>query len=339
MRFDPNQVDFPSPRHRAIWDEGRRIVPLEVSLADIADPEMIEGCTQIYNWTQEYFARIYEAPEQFAGYTPFGMFRLLDDVAECRASADDGFQLSPPKMKQLNNLRKDHLPDLSLVGLEIVDGPEHKMLVNPKHPLFCKYFKLFYDAAYKKKVNRLDYLACCDFRVLAPKYKRAFDDLLRTLPDALKAYAMEMNNYALAKGAKLESPVYYYFFKYKYKKENLLMLKRNSWRHAPLDIAVPYGSLDDFLAIAEAQPDGKALIAYIRKELCVCDACDGGKNASTRCAKNWVYIDGARRLPAGCHQGISKWKASRRNLEYSDYDVQMLKRMIDLRIMQIDKLI
>ena len=330
MLFDPNQAEFPSPRHKAIWDEGRRIVPLEVSLADIADPEMREGCMQIYNWTQDYFARIYANPEQFAGYTPHGMFRLLDDVAE------SNFIVSEKKFQQLTNLRKNHLSDLPLVGLEIVDGPVHKMLVNREYPLFCKYFKLFYDAAYRKKLNRLDYLTCNDFRVLAPKYQRTFDDLLRTLPDTLKAYAAEMNDYALAKGAKLETHIYYAFFKYKYKKENLLMLKRNSWRRTPLDIAVPYGSLDEFLALAEAQPDGAALIAYIQKEMCLCDACDGGKNASTRCAKHWVTIDGARRLPAGCHRDISKWKASKRNLEYSDYDIQMLKRMIDIRVMQIE---
>ena len=295
MRFEPNQVDFPSPRHKAIWDEGRRIVPLEVSLADITDPEMIEGCTQIYNWTQEYFAAIYANPEQFAGKKPHDIFRQLGKTGE---------------------------------NADIVD--------HQKYPLFSKYYKLLYDAADKRKVNRLDYLACCDFRVLAPKYKRTFDDLLRVLPDTLKPYAAEMSEYALAKGAKLESPIYYCFFRYKYKKEPLLILKQNSWRHTPLDIAVPYGSIESFLAIAEAQPDADELIAYIQKELCACDACDGAKNAATRCSKTWVDIRGARRLPAGCHRDISKWKASRRNLAYSEYDIQMFKRMMDVRIMQID---
>jgi len=339
VNFDPNQVDFPSPRHRDIWDEGRRIVPLEVSLEDIDDPETVEGCTQIYNWTRAYFEAIYEYPERFAGQTPYGMFRLLDDAAECRANADKGFELSPPKMRQLSSLRKYHLRDLALVGLEIVDGPGHKNLVNKDFPLFCKYFKLFYDAAYRKKVNRVEYLACCDFRVLAPKYKRTLDDLLRVLPDTLKAYAGEMDAYALEKGAKLEPHKYYAFFRYKYKKETLLTLKQNWWRGTPLDIAVPYGALESFLGIAEAQEDGEALIAYIQKEICACDACGGTKKASERCSGTWVDIRGVWRLPAGCHQDISKWKASKRNLEYSDYDIAMLKRMVDIRIMQIDKLI
>jgi len=338
MRFDPNQTDFPSPRHRAIWDEGRRIVPLEVSLADVADPGMREGCTQIYNWTREYFARIYEDPSPFAGQTPFGMFRLLDDVAEDADITGEGLVFGLKKYRQLLNLRKYHLRDLPLVGLEIVDGPGYKTLVNKSYPLFCKYFKLFYEAAYRKKVNRSDYLACNDFRVLAPKYNRTLDDLLRVLPDTLKAYAAGMNEYALEKGAKLESHRYYAFFRYKYKKETLLMLKQNWWRYTPLDIAVPYGGLEAFLVLAEAQPDGEELIAYIQKELCACDACDGRKKAGQRCGEEWVNIRGVWRLPALCHRDISKWKASKRNLKYSDYDIQMLKRMIDIRVMQIDKL-
>jgi len=330
MQFDPNQAEFPSPRHRAIWDEGRRLVPLEVSLADIADPETIEGCTQIYNWTQGYFAAIYGNPDRFAGYTPLGMFRLLDDAAE------SDFRVGPAKYKQLTNLRKDHFRDFPLVGLEIAGGPD-RTLANKEHPLFCKYFKLFYDTACKKKVNRLEYLACCDFRVLAPKYQRSFDDLLRVLPDTLKAYAAEMNEHARTKEAKLETQKYYCFFRYKYQKEDLMTLRRNSWRHTPLDIAVPYGDLESFLAIAEAQPDKDALLAYIQKELCACDACNGRKKAGERCSKQWVDIDGVWRLPALCHRDISKWKASKRNLEYSDYDIQMLKRMMDIRVMQIDK--
>jgi len=297
MQFDPNQTDFPSPRHRAIWDEGRRIVPLEVSLADIEDTEMLEGCTQIFSWTQECFAALYADPYRFAGKTPRDIFRLLGKTGE---------------------------------NPDIVDHQEY--------PLFSKYFKLLYGAADKRKVNRLDYLACCDFRVLAPKYQRSFDDLLRTLPDSLKAYALEMNEHARTKQAKLEPHKYYCHFRYKYKKEDLMLLRRNSWRRTPLDIAIPYGDLERFLAIAEAQPDKDALVSYIQRELCACDACNGKKKAADRCSKQWVDIDGVWRLPALCHRDISKWKASKRNLEYSDYDIQMLKRMMDIRVIQIDKL-
>jgi hypothetical protein len=344
MIFDVNQAEFPTPRHKAIWDAGRQIVPVEVSLADISDPEMREGCTQIYNWTQEYFENMYYNPDQYSGYEPYGMFRLLDDVAENAAITDNGLIFTQNKYNQLLRLRKDYLPDLSLAGLDITDYFDNKILTNNQYPLFCKYFKLFYDAAFKKKVNRTDYLVYNDFRVLAPKYKRTFDDLLRALPDQLKRYAAELDEYARSKGAKLESPMYCCYFRYKYKKENLLILQKNNWRHTPLDIAVPYGlsaktdSFATFMQAAESQPDSEGTIDYIQKEICKCDACGGRKKASERCSSMWKDIRGERRLLSLCHRDISKWKAPKSNLNYNDYDVKMLKRMIDIRLEQIDNL-
>jgi len=43
-----------------------------------------------------------------------------------------------------------------------------------------------------------------------------------------------------------------------------------------------------------------------------------------------------RRLLAGCHTDIYKWKAPKNNLIYTDYDIKMLKRLIDVRFEQID---
>lgn len=344
MIFDVNQVEFPTPRQKAIWDTGRQIVPLEVSLADISDVEMREGCRQIYNWTQEYFENMYNNPDQYSGYNPYGMFRLLDDVAENATVKDGGLVFTQSKYNQILRLRKDYLPDLPLVGLAITDNCGNKMITNEQYPLFCEYFKLFYDAAFKKKVNRTDYLVYNDFRVLAPKYKRTFDDLLRVLPEHLKGYAAELNEYAMSKGAKLESVKYYCYFRYKYKKENLLILNRNTWRNTPLDIAVPYGlsakgdSFETFMQAAESQPDSDELIAYIQKEICKCDACGGSKKASGRCSSMWKDIKGARRLLSLCHRDISKWKAPKSNLNYDDYDIKMLKRMVDIRFEQIDNL-
>jgi hypothetical protein len=336
MIFDKNQLDFPTQRHKVIWDEGRQIVPLEISLADISDPEMREGCVQMYDWTQEYFEHIYNNPNQFSGYKPSGMFRLLDDLAENAAISNNGLIFTQSKYNQILRLRHDYLPDLPLVGLSIIDNSEYKMLTNTKYPLFCKYFKLFYDAAFKKKVNRKEYLFCNDFRVLAPTYKRTFDDLLRVLPDNLMRYASELHEYIINKGAKLESHKYYCYFRYKYKKENLLILQRNSHRNMPLDIAVPYGlSFENFMQVVKSQSDRDELIAYIQKEICKCDACGGSKKITERCCM-WKDIHGARRLLSSCHRDISKWTAPKTNLDYNDYDIKMLKRIIDIRVSLID---
>lgn len=68
MVFDVNQIEFITPRQKVIWNAGRQIVPIDASLADISDLELLEGCMQIYKWTQEYFEDIYNYPKKYSGY-------------------------------------------------------------------------------------------------------------------------------------------------------------------------------------------------------------------------------------------------------------------------------
>lgn len=344
MTFDVNQTVFPSPQHQHIWNIGRQILPLDISLADIDDEQTREGCTQIYNWTQKYLETMYQKPEQYAGGDPYALFRMLDSIAEDAVIAGGGLVFSCKLYDRLMKSFGAYMADLPLLGFDVDDQLSGKILRNRDYPLLCLYFKRLYEAANRKKVNRLDYLVFNDFRVLAPKYKRSLDDLLRTLPDDMKKFAVELHEYALKKGAKLESHQYYCFFRYKYKKETVLVLQKNGWRHTPLDMAVSYllhghdvpGSLDCFLQAAESQSDADELIRYIQKEICKCDACRGAKTASTRC-QQWKDVHGVRRLLAGCHSDISKWKAPRSNLVYTEDDLRMLKRMIDIRFLEIER--
>jgi len=339
VEFDKNQTEFSTPRHKAIWDEGLHIIPLETSLTDIEDPEMREGCGQIYEWAQEYYEAIYTNPEEYSGHTPFEMFFLLDFIAKNAEIRNGGLVFNQEKYKELLRLRKEHIPDLSLVGLDIEDDGYMKILTNKKYPLFCKYYKLFHDAKINKKIMARNYL---DFRVLAHRYKRTIDDLLRVLPDRLGKYAIEIHEYALKKGAKPELPKYYTVARYKYKNEFLLSLGYDTGQNIPLIIGIPFGlsgfrrGYGGFMEVIETQPDKEELIAYVIKEICKCNACWGSKKVSNRCGI-WTDIHGARRMICGdC--GITKSKAPKSNLEYSDYDIKMLKRMIDLRIIQIDGL-
>ena len=296
MKFDINQTEFPSPKHKSIWDLWRQIVPLDISLADISDHEMREGCTQIYNWTQEYLEAMYNNPDKYRKGIDFSAY-------------------------ELDNIIDDERVDLI-----------------QKYPLFCKYYKLFLDASTNRKVNRDSYVTYRDFRIFATKYKRSIDDLLRVLPDKLKGYALEMHEYVLSKGVKLESHIYYSRFRYKHKKQSILSLSKNSWRGVPLDIAVPYNKFSTFMQMVDLQADHKELTSYIQKEICACDACAGAKNVNKRCSKRWVEINGKKRLLASCHSDISKWKAPKSNLAYTDYDIKMLKRLVDIRFDQVNGL-
>ena len=88
--------------------------------------------------------------------------------------------------------------------------------------------------------------------------------------------------------------------------------------------------------VAEKQPDADNLVKYIQGGIEVC----GGRNcpgkASGRCDK-WLDIQGARRRASMCHPAISKYRRGSKNLEYTEEDIQMLKRMIDVRVAQVDE--
>ena len=341
MTFDVNQTNFQTPRHKAIWNEGRQVVPLDVAIADITDPEMREGCTQIYNWTQEYFEEIYKNPSRFSGYTPHGMFRLLDIAAKKTTVEIGGLVIPSKKYKQMVSSSEKHLNDFALLGLEFL-GDKDKILINTKYPLFCKYFKLFSDAAYKKPINSLMYILYNDFRVLAPQYKRTLEDLLRVIPDKLKPFAAELEAYALAQGAVLEPHKSYGQYRYKYKNRYVLVLQRNNYSHAPLDIAVPYrgkgsGYFGAFSKWVELQPDRDELVAYIQKEISTCDTGLCCHEKTTGCDKKGTDIFGVKRHITQCNRSICRLAVPEENIvDYNEYDIKMLKRLIDVRMIQLE---
>ena len=337
--FDINQTEFLSDRQKEVWRVGRAIIPIDISLADITDPEMQEGCTQIYNWTHEYLEALYRNPERFKG-TAYRMFRLLDDVAENATIIDNGMNFSMKKYKaQIST--NPCFSDLPLVGLELVDGGDCKILTNERYPLFCKYFKLFYNAAYKR-INRLYYLMYNDFRVLAPKYKRTPDDVFRTMSDEYKGYFKELHDYVLSKGAKLEPHKYFLRLRYIYKNDFVLIFEPHlSQMHHIIEVLYfrkndGDTSFDRFLDEVKKQLDKEELIKYIQDDVCLCsscnDSCGGTKIAPTD-------ICGKKRRLAGCHRSITKWHKKPLDKQiYTNYDIQMLKRIIDIQISLIDNL-
>ena len=242
MIFNVNQTKFKSDYQKEVWRIGKAILPLEISIPDIADPEMREGCTQIYNWTMEYIESQYKNLDKYSG-SIYKMFRLLDDVAENSEIINGGMAFSYKKYENQISINPC-LTDLPFIGLELVDGDGYKILFNKKYPLFCQYFKLFYNAAYKR-VNRLYYLMYNDFRVLAPKYKRTPDDVFRTMSDEYKAYFKGLHEYVLSKGAKLEPHKYFMRFRYIYKNEFVLIFEPHLAKMHHI-IEVPYSLKSDW---------------------------------------------------------------------------------------------
>jgi hypothetical protein len=328
MIFDVNQTEFTDDFQREVWRFGTHIVPLEVSLADVEDEETREGCKQIYDCTMEILADMYCHPEE---YTQRPRWYTGDYLAWIAAGSKPMKKHSEEFSRYLRNI-----PQFGFIYDEDTEAWS-----NERYPLFFEYFPRLASLAKERKQNMGGYLDRRDFRLFARRIRLTLDDLLRPLADTERAYALELHAYAVAKGMKVEmkDP---YTFRYIYKKLYSLEIHNN-----PFCVRVPYGldngrhvpgQFERFLAAAESQPDADELTRYIQGGICVCNSCNGTKKPGERCS-HWVEIHGARRLVAMCHPAISKYRRGTRNEAYYPEDIRMLKRMIDVRLAQIDEII
>jgi hypothetical protein len=329
MVFDPNQTAFANDCQRVIWQYGTHIVPPEVSLADVDDEETREGCMQIYDCTMEILADMYSRTEEYMErprwYTGDYLVWLINGNKPIKHHRDEFTRY----LQKIPQFGFSYDADLNAWS-------------NERYPLFCEYFPRLVSLAKERKQNLGGYLDRRDFRLFAKRVTLTLDDLIRSLSDTERVFFMELHKYAIAKGMKVEmkDP---YSFRYIYKKLYSLTLHNN-----PARISVQYrldngkhitGQFERFLEVAESQSDADELIKYIQSNIGICDGCryraEGRKKPEERCGQ-WVYIRGARRLSAVCNPGISKYHRGKPYLVYNDEDIRILKRMIDVRIEQID---
>ena len=163
MMFNKNQTEFPSKIHEVIWDIGCRVMPFEISTAEITDPEMLEGLRQIYDLAQQLYVDMYNNPEKYISLEIDNTWTASDYVAE-------------------------HL--------------KNPVIDRAKYPLYEKYFRLFEAASIKRKVYINEYLCCLNFRVLGKRVSKKIEDTVRPMSDINKAFALGLHNYMLAKGIK-----------------------------------------------------------------------------------------------------------------------------------------
>lgn len=328
MFFNTNQTEFISEKQRLIWQFGTHIVPLEVSLADIQDEETREGCTQIYHCIMDILTDMYDHPEEY----PYGPRWYVNDYLAWLTH-------STAPIKKHNDEYTRYLEKIPQFGFTydtVLDSWS-----NERYPLFCEYFPRLIALAKERKKNLGGYAERLDFRLFADKIKLTMADLLRPLSDRDQEFLLEMHHYAISNGFKLQmkNP---YNFRYQYKQLYSLELSNNPFRiaigyrlHNALHV---HDQLERFLAVVEEQPDREELIHYIQGGLRVCDGCGGIKKPHERCGK-WVDLYGARRLAAMCPPTISKYRRGKTNTAYTVGDLMMLKRMLDIRVMQVDRYI
>jgi hypothetical protein len=323
MIFNANQIEFKNEYAKSIWHYALHIVPLEISLAGITDEKIREGCTQMYNCTMEILEDMYTNSDEYKPLSP-------------RAFLNDYF-LWIIRGGVLIKYRDRFERALKLIPrFGFAYDENYRNLTNPRYPLFAEYLDELGNLAKTKKQNLGGYLERRDFRLFNKRVALTDDDLLRPLSDIYKGYYKELHDYALSKGAKLERRDCY-TFRYTYNKLHILILNNYF-----LQIEVPYrlnnaynieGQFERFLEIAENQTDNDSLITYLKRNLCICNGCrgraEGRKKIEERCGK-WVRIRDKKRFISMCHPAVSKY-----NNIHNAEDIQMLKRMMDIRIEQI----
>jgi len=65
MIFEKDCTGFPTRIHRSIYNAALRLTPLEVSLSDITDRELIESCRQYYAFLLSLFSDMYADPHAY----------------------------------------------------------------------------------------------------------------------------------------------------------------------------------------------------------------------------------------------------------------------------------
>jgi len=330
MLFDPSQTEFAHDFQRAAWQLGIQILPPEISLANVEDEETREGCMQIYNCAMEMLTDMYNhkegQTENPIGYRVTYLLWLLNGVK------------SAPFKRDVDSYAY-FLEKIPLYGFTYDENLN--AWTNDRYPLFCEYFARFADLYKKRKQNMGDYTLRLDFRLFVKRINLTFDDLLRPLPDAERAYFSELREYAIAKGMKEEKVEDR--FRYIYKKHRSLELRiyPPELPTLPAYIVVPFGQFERFLEIAENQPDADALVQYILDNLKFCDGCAANvtsrakEKEKKKCGYYWVNIRDEKRLSCA-GSSITTWQYSKPKKALSDEDIRMMKRMTDIRIAQID---
>jgi len=248
MIFDKNQADFPSETHKTIWDAGRHILPLEITLPqeirNKIPPYMAESCEQLQKYFLHILSDLYENPdvyEPFPHYQrlgiqskfimPFAEFGLAGEAGEDYLSINralfDKIFLKQIKSKAYHKNREitisvgQRIEILARTGLKINHGGSDVILTNALYPNIFYAMREMALAALKEKGGGDNSFVYCDFRRLCKEYKYdKFENALVFLNNDDKNIAKQLD--AAAKKLKFirsvksgHCPGYNVIYKYK----------------------------------------------------------------------------------------------------------------------------
>ena len=172
--FDPNQTEFPSDNHRAIWERALWFLPEDVTLSDkvksLMSDELFESCTQLRNFAMYLFQ--YQYNHATPNYFPYDLeFMKLIDRGEDDVS--NGLVLNTSawtkSFKEKTKGQFEHYATLfANVGINVEERTNGYVITNTLYPKMFIAMRAFRKLT-ASEATTIFYRG--DFRKLCPGYK------------------------------------------------------------------------------------------------------------------------------------------------------------------------
>ena len=346
MEFDKNQTIFESADQKKIWKVGRKILPFDITSVYITDPEMLEGCKQIYEFTMEWYGNMFANPEIYKTnrncyLSSEHFWHLIRTNANVSMSGNDWV------VKDKNN----HITAPSFFSVydplvrhgltyEIIDK-NTAVFRNEKYPLLLKYYKMFIEKCAKHPTGGYTFVYFCDFRIFKKGYKISLEDATLYRSDKDRNTFSLLENYLKERGCNF-SVDNFLCINVTYKNENIMGIGIFPYK-AEGDLSrvminlnnKTNNGIDEYIIKRiEESPDKDEMINFIQRNINCCNACGGKKHYTKRCGR-WTDVFGRRLMLCGYYLA-KRIKKNIETIEYTDYDMEMFKRVIEMRIDKID---
>lgn len=365
MNFNIDQDAFPSAVHSLIYFTARGIIPLEQSLADIADSDMRVSCMAFHGFVMAMLADMYDNPVEY--HLPV---MLLEDFCEGR-KINGLKQKYPSKAKNViartRNAVNNYIELLYKLGTygetsgetlvfssEALDKYDKTLKGSVRSICVADMFKAMARVGITVRENEVTskeyptmFPALCalsrlartnsgfdffafrtlDFRNLNGRHKPAYKDYFRPLTEMQKKQAYALQDFAASRKMK---PTISTFWKVDYKyKGSQVMCIGSEWNlgEMALDIRVmgTYHWDDPSLINDRLAQESPDFQKNILRHILRCTAC------STTHLGMFVTVLGKKQRVCGGGAIAFRWKNP------DDEDMAVIKRVIELRCGIIDE--
>ena len=197
MKFDINQTEFPSVKHKVIWRCGVLVVPEELSLSDkvrgLLDPDLFESCRQMRLFMLHILSDMYENAGEY-DFEPWQLFSFWLNVIGNTPDSNDYDEIdvtaSVRSKSMAANAKGLYANVIKNTGIVFIEANNKTIMTNTLYPKMFRAMKEMqkYVRTKKERASLENSFQICDFRKLCPDYKYDKNDkrlYMRELEDRI----------------------------------------------------------------------------------------------------------------------------------------------------------